>query len=68
METAPRYLYNAPSADPALCVERRGGGNGERRPEGGEREGEEEEEEEEEDEGQEVGWCDGDKNGSPGFV
>ncbi len=53
VETPPRYLYSAPSADPALRLEGRGVATGT----GGNREGrgEEEEEEEEEDEGQEAG-------------
>ncbi len=80
-ETAPRYLYSAPSADPALRLEGRGVATGT----GGNREGrgEEEEEEEEEDEGQEAGsswrivaqsrsaqapWCEGGEHGSPVFV
>ncbi len=82
LETAPRYLYSAPSADPARCLEGRGEGNGDRRREGGE--GEEEEEDEEEDEGQEASsswqiiaqsrsaqarWCEkGGGNGSTVFV
>ena len=81
VETPPRYLYSAPSADPALRLEGRGVATGT----GGNREGrgEEEEEEEEEDEGQEAGsswrivaqsrsaqapWCEGGEHGSPVFV
>ena len=37
VKTAPRYLYSAPSADPALCLEGRGGGNGDWLQEGGAR-------------------------------
>ena len=50
MKTPPRYLYSAPSADPALCLEERGGATGI----GGKREGIGEEEEEE-DEGPKAG-------------